>query len=71
MVTENGSSMVTKERSRMTRKQFRMTKGPVPLPERRHYARAETLYRNISRHRAPVIPDFQSAFFTLKDRYVR
>ena len=55
----------------MTRKQFRMTKGPVPLPERRHYARAETLYRNISRHRAPVIPDFQSAFFTLKDRYVR
>ena len=48
-----------------------MTKGPVPLPERRHYARAETLYRNISRHRVPVIPDFQSAVFTLKDRYVR
>ena len=64
MVIKEGPFWITRDR-------LRITKGPVPLPERRHYARAETLYRNISRHRVPVIPDFQSAVFTLKDRYVR
>ena len=71
MVTGNGSVYGDKGAEPNDKETVPNDKGTGPSAGAATLCQSRALYRNISRHRVPVIPDFQSAVFTLKDRYVR